>query len=143
MITLQFMPYGEIEGLSPNRRIKKILDIVKEDKIVILEGRLNKSEETELIRRTMEQIDDSFKGIEISVVYPEARNPDIIKQIRQDLANILLGNRVGLTIVGPATIVKEIKKDLDRIQVLTEERTKPKRVMLKKRGKRWVVKKGS
>jgi len=68
MLTLQFVPYDEIEGLSSARRIQKLLNIVKQDKIVLLEGRLKKEEETDLIEITMEEINDKFKGIELAVI---------------------------------------------------------------------------
>jgi len=38
MLTLQFIPHSEIEGLDSDARIKKLLDVVKEEKIVVLEG---------------------------------------------------------------------------------------------------------
>ena len=34
---------------------------------------------------------------------------------------MLLGDRQGLTVIGPATIVKEIKKDPNKIELLTKE----------------------
>ena len=46
MVTLSFMPYSEIEGLSSVGRIRKLLNIAKENKIVLLQGRLKKEEET-------------------------------------------------------------------------------------------------
>jgi len=42
MVTFQFVPYQEIEGLSSAKRINKLLKIVKENKIVLLQGRLKK-----------------------------------------------------------------------------------------------------
>jgi len=33
--------------------------------------------------------------------------------------NLLLGDRNGITIIGPASIVKEIKKDPNKIELLT------------------------
>jgi len=33
---------------------------------------------------------------------------------------LLLGNRSGLTIIGPANVVKEIKQDPDKIQLFTQ-----------------------
>ena len=45
MITLQFVPYEEVEELTSNERIKKLLTLVKDEKIVVLEGRLRKEEE--------------------------------------------------------------------------------------------------
>ncbi|RME51985.1 DUF2073 domain-containing protein [Candidatus Woesearchaeota archaeon] len=121
MITLQFIPHVEIERLSSADRISKLLHSVKESKIVLLEGRLKPHEEAELIRKTMEEIDDSFKGIELSVIYPERKDDPIIKRLRNTLVNLLLGNRTGFTIIGPAKIVKKIKQDPDKIQLITED----------------------
>ena len=49
MVTFKFVPYHEVDGLSSAKRVNKLLKIVKEDKIVIMEGRLRRQEEAELI----------------------------------------------------------------------------------------------
>jgi hypothetical protein len=136
MLTLQFVPYAEIEGLSLAQKIKKLIDVVREDKIVVLEGRLKKQEEADLIKMTMEAIDEKFKGVEISVIYPESKSSDLMKKMKSGLASLLIGDRRGLTIIGPATIVKDIKKDPDKIQLLTEESAKRVSRKKRKRGKR-------
>ncbi|MBI5398504.1 DUF2073 domain-containing protein [Candidatus Woesearchaeota archaeon] len=123
-LTLQFIPYQEIENLSSLGRIRKLLNIVKEKKIVLLEGRLKKEEEAELIKTTMEEINQDFKGIELAVIYPGTQNLDFVRKLRVQFINALLGDRQGLTIVGPASIIKEIKKDPNRIQLLTLEPSK-------------------
>ena len=41
MLTFQIIPYGEISGLSSVGRIRKILTLAKQDKIVLLLGRLD------------------------------------------------------------------------------------------------------
>ncbi len=120
MLKLTFLPYSEIEGLGTYQRIKKILNLVKDKKIIILEGRLKREEEAELIKVTMEEIDKSFKGIELAVIYPgEATADSAFGRIRNGMAGILLGDRQGMTIIGPATVVKEIKKDPNNIELLT------------------------
>ncbi|HII29647.1 hypothetical protein COT48_05730 [Candidatus Woesearchaeota archaeon CG08_land_8_20_14_0_20_47_9] len=120
MLTLQVVTYQEIEALSSAKRIKKLLDLVKEDKIIFLEGRLKRSEEAELISHTMSEIDDNFKGIEICVVYPEQRNQLFLEKIRSHFINLILGDRQGLTIIGPASIIKEIRRNPDKIQLFTD-----------------------
>ena len=132
-LTLQFIPYAEIENLSSLGRIRKILNAAKENNIVLLEGRLKKEEETELIKTTMEEINDEFKGIELAVIYPESKNLDFIKKMRSQFVNLLLGNRQGLTIVGPASVVKEIRKDPNKIQLLTTEGRIPRKKSTKKK----------
>jgi len=119
MITLQFIPYYDIAQLSSAKRVSKLLNIVKENKILLLEGRLKKQEETELIKKTMELIDDNFKGIELGVIYPDKKDADLFFKIKKMFVNMLLGDRHGFTIIGPATIVKEIKQDPDKIQLFT------------------------
>ena len=127
MLTLQFMPYHEIEKLSSIQRVLKLLKIAKDNKIVILEGRLKKQEETDLIKTTMEEIDESFKGIELAVIYPSKTDIQGLEKIKRNFRSFLLGDREGLTIIGPASIIKEIKKDPNKIQLLTEDVKKKKR----------------
>ncbi|MCC7574184.1 DUF2073 domain-containing protein [Candidatus Woesearchaeota archaeon] len=124
MLTLQFIPYNEIDGLSSDKRISKLLKAVKANKIVLLEGRLKPEEEAELIQKTMEQINDNFKGIELSAVNTTNLSEGFIKKLKTKLVNLLLGNRHGLTIIGPAKIIKEIKQDPDKIQLFTEDLSK-------------------
>ena len=124
MLTLQFVPYEEIEGLTSNERIRKLLGMVKDERIVVLEGRLRKEEETALIKRTMEEINDRFKGIELSVVYPERRKGTLGRMLKNNITDLLLGQRQGLTVLGPASLIKEIKKDPDKIQLFTQDKKK-------------------
>ncbi|MDP6641827.1 MAG: DUF2073 domain-containing protein [Candidatus Nanoarchaeia archaeon] len=116
MLTLQFVPYNEIESLSSNSKVRKLLNLVKENKIVLMEGRLKPNEETDLIQRTMESVSKDFKGIELCTIYPNNKN----KFLKTFLISLLIGDRTGLTVVGPANIVKEIKRDPNKILLLTE-----------------------
>jgi len=135
MLTLQFVPYSEIEYLSSVGRIRKLLNITKENRIVLLQGRLRKDEETELIKATMEEIDKDFKGIELSVIYPDKKEGDLFRKIKRNFVSMLLGDRQGLTIIGPASVVREIKKDPDKIQLFTEDDSKHKPKPKKRRKK--------
>ena len=126
MLTLQFVPYHEIEILSSAKRIKKLMDIVKQNKIILLEGRLKKEEEKDLIEITMEEIDDKFKGIELSVIYPEKKDAIWYRKIKHGIFNVILGDRQGFTIIGPATVIKDIKKDPDKIMLYTDDKASKK-----------------
>lgn len=126
MLTLQFVPYSDIDDLSSAKRVSKLIDIVMQNKIVLLEGRLKKEEEKDLIEITMEKIDKKFKGIEIAVINPELKDAAFFKRFKNGFVGMLLGNRRGFTIIGPASIVKEIKKDPEKIELLTKETSKKK-----------------
>ncbi len=131
MLTFQIIPYGEISGLSSVGRIRRLLTLAKQDKIVLLQGRLDKEEEAELIKATMEEINKEFKGIELAVM-DSLDNGALngFDRLKGGVANMLLGNRGGLTLVGPANIVKKVKKDPKKLQFMIEEskkRTRKKR----------------
>ncbi|MFC1801806.1 DUF2073 domain-containing protein [Nanoarchaeota archaeon] len=121
MVTFQFVPYHEIDGLSSAKRVNKLMNIVKQNKIVLLEGRLKKQEETDLIEITMEEIGPKFKGIELSVIYPDKDKFSGIKKVKQGFVNAILGDRQGLTIVGPASVVKRIEQNPNKIELFTKE----------------------
>ena len=125
MLTLQIVPYGEISGLSSVGRIRKLLTLAKEDKIVLLQGRLKKEEEAELIKATMEEINKEFKGIELAVMNSmDGGALTGFDKIKGNVVNMLLGDRSGLTLVGPANIVKKVKKNPKKLQFMIEESKK-------------------
>ena len=121
MVTFHFVPYQEIEDLNSTKRMSKLLGIVKQDKIVVLEGQLHKEEEASLIESTMNDINDEFRGIELAVIYPEKGKMDFLKRFKFDLARLLVGNRQGFTIVGPASVVKKIRQNPSSIELFTQE----------------------
>ena len=120
MLTLQFVPYSEINHLTSIGRIRKLLNLAKENKIVLLEGRLEKDEETELIKTTMEEINKDFKGIELAVVNTSSGD-DPFSKLKSSFVSALLGNKQGFTIIGPAKIIKNIKRDPNKLQILMKD----------------------
>ena len=120
MLTLQYIPHTEIGHLTSREKINKILKVVKNEKIVLMEGRLKSQEEADLIEQTMEQISRSFQGIEICTIYPDKKeNTQFLTKMKLMFVNMLLGKSQGITIIGPASIVKEIKRNPNKIELLT------------------------
>lgn len=120
-ITLQFIPYSEIAYLSSFRRVKKLIDMVSEDKILLVQGKLHPSEEADLIEETMRKIGKSrkFKGIELATFTPQLpANLPFLQSMKEKIANAVFGNRDIFTVIGPATLVREIKKDPLKMQLL-------------------------
>ena len=126
MVTFQFVPYADIEDMGSAKRVNKLINIVKSNKIVLLEGRLKKQEETDLIEITMEQIDRRFKGIELSVVYPDKEKYGGLRKLKASVVNMLLGDRQGMTIIGPANVVKRIEQNPNKIELFTKEHRRKK-----------------
>jgi len=120
VITLQYIPYLDIAKLGPEAKIKKILKSVKENKIILVEGRLDPFEESKLIEMTMGEINRKFSGIEIASIIPNNKKKLLIDKIKNEFIRVLFGKREGVTIVGPASIVKEIKKNPNKIELFTK-----------------------
>ena len=118
--SLHIIPFSEIRDLSIGERIKKILKLVLQNKVLILQGRLRSEEEIRLIEDTMAMVDHvkSFKGIELAVIEPDMGSESLMMKIRKGIAKTLVGHHNALTIIGPASIVKEIKKDPKKLEVL-------------------------
>ncbi len=119
-LSLQVLPFSEVQDLTIAQRVKKILTLVLGNKIVILHGRLRPEEEARLIEDTMAMVDHikSFRGIELAVIEPNLKNESFLVKFRYNLAKKLVGDNSALTVIGPATIVKEIKRDPKRLEVL-------------------------
>lgn len=118
-LTFEFMQFSELRNLPTNERISQVINIVKKNKIILLEGRFKKQEEAQLIQKTMEAIDNKFKGIEIAVINPNREASNFVQKVRTTLANLLLGERDGLTLIGPATIIREIRQDPKKLNQLS------------------------
>ena len=118
-LTLQFMPYSEIAGLDSVERIKKLLRIILDNKVVILQGKLSPEEETRLIEDTMIMVGNikGFKGVELAVI-EQGNNLTTMQKFKFGIAKAITGQQNALTIIGPATIVKEMKKDPKRLEVM-------------------------
>ncbi len=118
--SIQFLPYSEIKDLNSNERIRKILGIILGNNILILQGKLKSEEEARLIGDTMAMIGHvrDFKGIELAVLSGNGEK-SIINKMRSEIVKVLSGGDLGaITIIGPATIVKDIKRNPKKIELL-------------------------
>ena len=119
-LTLQFIPYSEIAKLDTIERIKKLLKIILDNKVVILQGRLKPEEESRLIEDTMIMIGNikGFKGVELAVISPDLDDKTTLDKVRFGLAKALIGQQDAITVIGPASIVKEMKKDPKKLEIM-------------------------
>lgn len=119
-LSLHVIPFSEVQGMTISQRVKKILNLVLGNKIVILHGRLRAEEEARLIEDTMAMVDHikTFKGIELAVIEPNLKEESFFERLKYNLAKRLVGDNSSLTVIGPATAVKEIKRDPKKLEVL-------------------------
>ena len=121
-LSLQVLPFSEVRDMSISERVKKILSLVLGNKIVILHGRLRAEEEARLIEDTMALVDHvkDFKGIELAVIEPDMRKENIMVKMRHGIAKRLIGDSAALTVIGPASVIKEIKRDPKKLELFLD-----------------------
>ena len=104
-IKMDLISEDKINSMSSTEKLRFILDGVKSGNIVILEGGLTTEEQMQLIELTMTEVDDDFPGIELNG-YPSKRS------------FFNLRKKTRLTVIGPAKMMRTIKKDKDLISAV-------------------------
>jgi len=110
-LKMDFLSSKALEDKSSMEKISMIIDRVKDGDILVLEGSLSPSEEAELIETTMREIDvENFVGI------------DIYTLEKDEKAFMGLSKRrtVGLTIIGPANVMKMVKRKSNFLSMIAE-----------------------
>jgi hypothetical protein len=123
-LTIHFMPYSELVHEDTLGRIKKLMGLVLDSKIIILQGRLTAEEEARLIENSMTLIGNikGFQGIEIAALSGESEHYSLFEKVRHNIAKILIGEQDAVTIIGPASVVKDMKKDPKKIELMLQRK---------------------
>lgn len=120
MLKIRYISYRRISALGTQKRIDIILDHIKNNNIIIIDGRLKSKEEAELIRRTMHELSKDFEvfhGIEMASIYDNEPSKFRLK-------NIFTKESSGITIIGPASIIAELKQHQDYVEIKLKTESK-------------------
>ncbi|MBI4360920.1 DUF2073 domain-containing protein [Candidatus Micrarchaeota archaeon] len=114
-IELQFISAEALRDKTPPQKVEFILEEIKKskDRILVIEGSLSNVEERELIAKTMQLVSKKFPGIEVASLGEQSSD------FKAQLIKLLGGKPAGLTVVGPSTLVKQIKRDPNKLSLLT------------------------
>jgi hypothetical protein len=104
-IKMDLISEDKITSMTSMEKLRFVLDGVKAGKIVILEGGLTSEEQMNLIELTMTEVNEDFPGIEMSG-YPSKKG------------FLNLRRKTRLTVVGPAKVMRTIRRDRDLISAL-------------------------
>jgi len=108
-IQVNIVSKQKLEKLTSDDKLQFIIDEVKLGNVLVLEHGLTAFEQTELIKRTMEEIEeDTFIGIEMEG-YKEDR-PTFVQKIFRMI------KKPRVTLIGPADLFQTVSKDNDMIQ---------------------------
>ncbi len=107
-IKIKFYPYEKLKQDGT----KDILIDLKKNTIIMIDAKLKPEEEAKLIQETMENISSRFSGIELDSLDLTAsdENDTVIKKLKAQILEFITGKKRGLTLIGPADIIKKIEK---------------------------------
>ena len=110
-ISVNLVSRQKLDELNSDEKLKFILKEVQKGKILVLEHGLTPMEQTNLIENTMKEIEhDTFIGIEMEG-YSEDR-PNFIQKIFGMI------KKPRMTMIGPAHLLRTIRKDNNMIQTM-------------------------
>ncbi len=108
-ISFNLISRQKLDELTSEEKLKFIIKEVKKGKILVLEEGLTPLEKTSLIENTMKEIkQDTFIGVEMEGYSEDS--PTFFQRL------FGLSKRPRITLIGPAHILKTIKKDSNMIQ---------------------------
>ena len=106
-VEIEVISAKALYGKSQSEKLAFILNAVKKNKnkILVLEEPLSRSEEKDLISKTMPLVSKDFPGIEIASIGEE------VSDLRSQFLKFLGGKTTGLTVIGPSKLVRQVKRD--------------------------------
>ncbi len=133
-LKIDFVSSITLDSKTGKKRINFILDRVKDGSILVVNGVLTPDEEMDLIKETMRRVDDGFPGIEVCSLKKQLKGWQQFfetlgngrEKISSSIWSGITGKqaktrlKTGITLIGPAKIIKNIKKNPDSFSVLAE-----------------------
>jgi len=104
-IQIEFISSALLSGKEGKEKIDFIMSSVRNGKILVLEDPLSHFEESRLIEATMKKVSSKFSGIEISTLGADTAD------LKTALIKMLGGKTGGLTVIGPSSLVRHVKRD--------------------------------
>lgn len=108
-LKMDFLSSTALNNSTSMEKISMIVERVKNGDLVVIEGGLTPEEEAELIETTMREIDvENFMGIDIYT----------LEKDKSSFFGLSRKKTVGITIIGPANVMKEVKKKSNFISMI-------------------------
>jgi len=113
-LKIVFLPTNKLYDKGETDIFKKIISEVQQGNIVLIEKNISPLFEGQLIKETMKNVSDTFEGIEFIRLDISEKNKSTLESIKTMLSKFLVGERA-LTLIGPSSIIKNIKRDPNTI----------------------------
>jgi len=115
-IKVNLVSSQKLENMSSEEKIIYILDEIKQGEVLVLERGLTPQEQSNLIEKTMQDIDTDGKNSKFIGIEMEGYRDDGKPTWLQKVLGIIRPPR--MTVIGPADKLKTIHKDNDVIQTI-------------------------
>lgn len=133
-LKMDFISSAALEGKTRAKRVKFILNRVRDGSILVTDAVFHPEEEMSLIKETMRRVDNGFPGVEVCSLKKQTKGFQFLAERFSDQREkisrffVKLSGRTsqktnmktGITLIGPAKIIKRIKKNPDSFSVFAE-----------------------
>jgi hypothetical protein len=114
---IEFVSTRILNEMEDSEATDYLLKVIKKGDMIVLDEKLPPEQEKELFRKTMEIVDNKFTGIEISSI------GESNESWKNSIIKLLGGKTTGLTVIGSAKVIKKIKNEKDKINLLAKMST--------------------
>ena len=118
-VTIEFLSREKLNDREFDDKLEFVLEKVKDDAVLVLEESWPPNKKRELIKNSMEEVDDDFPGVEFMGLdsgvsrIEKARNFIYDRFLDEDY-------RRGITIVGNSRVMEKIKEERDSVSFLAK-----------------------
>lgn len=112
MLKIRYISIDRLSSLKTHAKIDLIIGHIKEGNIILIDGWLKSRDEAELIRRTMMDLQKDFQifhGVEIASLQDGFQTKSVMGIFKKEPK--------GMTIIGPASIITEMKQQPDHVEL--------------------------
>ncbi len=117
-LIVNFIPCEKFNSMPLNKKINLILSLIEKSEVIITEGEIGADAQLELIEAVMQKVNSQFHGIEIFTLAKKAeyyQRYGNFRKLKKFLITLLGGRESGLTVIGPAELIQQIKKNPEKI----------------------------
>lgn len=118
-MTIEFLSKEKLNSTDFDDKLDLVLEKVRNNAVLVLEESWKPGEKRELIKTSMEEVDDDFPGVEFMGLDSESSR---LEKARSFIYERFLNEeyRRGITIVGNSRVMEKIKEEKDTVSFLAK-----------------------